>query len=67
MIPELELQIASVCLVTVLANIQRIVVNVQLMGPLKNREKFPQAGAGIQQNLENNGYSHRTMPMNSLS
>ena len=67
MIPELELHIASVCLVTVLANIQRIVVNVQLMGPLKNRGKFPQAGAGIQQNLENNVNSHRTMPMNSLS
>ena len=62
MIPELDFRIAFLCLVTVLANIQRIVVNVQLMGPLKNRGKFSQAGAGIQQNLENNGYSRRTMP-----
>jgi len=67
MIPEHDFRIASVCLVTVLANIQRIAVNIQLKGPLKSVECFPRLGQGFTNNIENIEYSRRSMPLNSLS
>jgi len=47
MIPEHDFLMTSILPATVIANIQRIVVNIQLMELLKTVESFPKLGQGF--------------------